>query len=90
MESLRGQFWCMKANFQKTFIFPMDSNDFMKHWGRIGVTWGHFGVTLRSLGGTWEALGAHWELVGTSLGVFWGLKVLFGGLWRDLGRALGA
>ena len=68
----------------------MDFNDFMKHWGRIGVTWGHFGVTLRSLGGTWEALGAHWELVGTSLGVFWGLKVLFGGLWRDLGRALGS
>ena len=22
--------------------------------------------------------------------MFWGLKMLFGGLWRDLGRALGA
>ena len=52
--------------------------------------WGRFGVTLSLLGGTWEALGVHWELVGTSLGMFWGLKVLFGGLWRDLGRALGA
>ncbi len=44
---------------------------------------------MKPLGGTWEAPGAHWELVGTSLGVFWGLKVFFGGLWRDLGRALG-
>ena len=80
----------MTANFEKTLIFPMDFNDFMKHLGWIVVTWGHVGVTLRSLGGTREALGAHWELVGTSLGVFWGLKVLCGGLWRDLGRALGA
>ena len=56
----------------------------------MGSLWGRFGVTLSLLGGTWEALGVHWELVGTSLGMFWGLKVLFGGLWRDLGRALGA
>ena len=55
----------------------------------MGSLWGRFGVTLSLLGGTWEALGVHWELVGTSLGMFWGLKVLFGGLWRDLGRALG-
>ena len=26
--------------------FHKDSNDFMKHCGRIGVTWGYFGVTL--------------------------------------------
>ena len=71
-------------------LWAIGPANFMKHWGRIGVTWGHFGVTLKPLGGTWGALGAHWELVGTSLGVFWGLKVLFGGLWRDLGRALGA
>ena len=56
----------------------------------MGSLWGRFGVTLSLLGGTWEALGVHWELVGTSLGMFWGLEVLFGGLWRDLGRALGA
>ena len=56
----------------------------------MGSLWGRFGVTLSLLGGTWEALGVHWELVGTSLGMFWGLKVLFGGLWKDLGRALGA
>ena len=84
----------MKANFQKAFIFPLDFNEFMKHWSRIGFTggslWGRFGVTLSILGGTlgssWSPLGAR----GTSLGMFWGLKVLFGGLWRDLGRALGA
>ena len=56
----------------------------------MGSLWGRFGVTLSLLGGTWEALEVHWELVGTSLGMFWGLKVLFGGLWRDLAMALGA
>ena len=38
-------------------LWAIGPANFMKHWGRIGVTWGHFGVTLRSLGGTWEALG---------------------------------
>ena len=56
----------------------------------MGSLWGRFGVTLSLLGGTWEALGGHWELVGTSLGVFRGLKVFFGTLWKDLGRALEA
>ena len=52
----------------------------------MGSLWGRFGVTLSLLGGTWEALGVHWELVGTSLGMFWGLKVFFGGLWRPTNR----
>ena len=64
----------------------MDFTDFMKHWGVIGVSWGHLGhlgATLKLLGGTWGALGDHWELVGASLGVFWGLKLV----WR---RCIGA
>ena len=67
----------MKANFQKTIIFPMDFNDFMKHWGVIGVTWGHFGGALKLLGGLWEALGSHWEPIGAFSGVCWGLKVVW-------------
>ena len=36
----------MRVDFQKTFIFPIDFNDFIKHWGSFGVAlgslWGHF------------------------------------------------
>ena len=35
-----------KVDFQKTFIFQIDFNDFIKHWGSFGVAlgslWGHF------------------------------------------------
>ena len=30
----------MRVDFQKTFIFPIDFNDFIKHWGSFGVTLG--------------------------------------------------
>ena len=37
---LWGHFGCMRVGFQKTFIFPIDSNDFIKHWGSFGVILG--------------------------------------------------
>ena len=44
--SLWSHFGCMRVDFQKTFIFPIDFNDFIKHWGSFGVAlgslWGHF------------------------------------------------
>ena len=46
LESLWNHFGCMRVDFQKTFIFPIDFNDFIKHWGSFGVAlgslWGHF------------------------------------------------
>ena len=30
-------------------LWAIGPANFMKHWGRIGVTWGHFGPTLKSL-----------------------------------------
>ena len=52
--ALCGHFGYMRARFQKTFVFPMDFYDFMKHWNRIGATlgtlWGHFGSLRRYFG----------------------------------------
>ena len=36
--SLWSHFGCMRVDFQKTFIFPIHFNDFIKHWGSFGVT----------------------------------------------------
>ena len=51
--SLWNHFGCMRVDFQKTFIFPIDFNDFIKHWASFGVAlgslWGHFGATLGPL-----------------------------------------
>ena len=53
LESLWNHFGCMRVDFQKTFIFPIDFNDFINHWGSFGVAlgslWGRFGVTLGPL-----------------------------------------
>ena len=38
-----------KVEFQKTFIFQIDFNDFIKLWVSLGSLWGHFGGTLEQL-----------------------------------------
>ena len=62
----------MKAHFQNTFSFPMDFNDFMEHWGRIGFTWGHSWdhseVTWRHLGGSGSPFGSTLEYFAVALG----------------------
>ena len=59
--SLWRCFGCNKVGFAKTFIFPIDFNDFIKHWGLFGVAlgslWGHFGhmkVTFGAFRGHFE------------------------------------
>ena len=58
-----GSLWShlgyMKLRVQKTHIFPVDYNDFIKHWGELGVTLGSFlahdgdfGATLGHFGAT--------------------------------------
>ena len=49
LASTLGQVLVYESSFSKNIHFPMDFNDFMKHWGLIGVSWGHLGVTLGSL-----------------------------------------
>ena len=49
LASTLGQVLVYESSFPKAFIFIMDFNDFMKHWGVIGLTWGHLGVTLGTL-----------------------------------------
>ena len=51
-----GYFGVALVHFQKTFIFPIDFNDFIQLWDQLGVTLGSLGdhfahswVTLRSL-----------------------------------------
>ena len=70
----------MKAHLNKTSIFCLDFNDFMKHWGVIRITWGHFGVTLGSFFGHQGDFGALCEpfrrrkaLDGKCDGYMWGL-----------------
>ena len=62
------------ACFQKTFIFPIDFNDFIKLWGQLGVTLGslwdtfvQFGATL---GSPWGHFGSLWGHFGVALGHF--------------------
>ena len=40
LESLWIHFGCMRVDVQKTFIFPNDFNDFIKHWGSFGFALG--------------------------------------------------
>ena len=49
LASTLGQLLVYESSFPKTFSSLMDFNDFMKHWGLIGVNWAHLGVTLGSL-----------------------------------------
>ena len=42
---------CIKAVFKKTFIFPIDFNDFINSSDHFGLALGLFGVTLGSCGG---------------------------------------
>ena len=56
------------ACFQKTFIFPIDFNDFINLrcqlgtilgssctlWGYFGVLWFHFELTLAQVGQSWR------------------------------------
>ena len=48
----------MKVRFQKTLIFPIDFNDFIKLWGEFGG----------DLGWLWDVF---WHM-SVTLGAFWG------------------
>ena len=48
-------------HFQKTFIFPMDFNDFIILWGHLEATLGNFWVTLGLL---WRYDACMWGLGG--------------------------
>ena len=41
-----GDFGITFVRFRKTFIFPIDLNDFMQLWGQLVVIFDHFGLTL--------------------------------------------
>ena len=41
-----GYFGFTLVHFPKTFIFPIDFNDFMQLWCQLGRLWGQFGVTF--------------------------------------------
>ena len=51
----------MRVDFQKTFISPIDCNDFIKHWGSFGFSLGllcdnfwHMKVTFGAFRGHFE------------------------------------
>ena len=45
-------FGYIQVDFQKTLIFPIDFNDFIKLWGQLGVTLESLLVYEGGLGGT--------------------------------------
>ena len=68
-------FGYIQVDFQKTLIFPIDFNDFIKLWGQLGVTLGslwdtfvQFGATLGSL---WGHFGSLWGHFAVALGRLW-------------------
>ena len=67
-----GCFEVVLRHFQKTFIFPMDFNDFLISGGQLGAM----------LGVTWGLL---WATFGSLWGYFGHLRVALGDVWVTLG-----
>ena len=38
--------WVYLGRLKKSFIFPIDLNDFMENWVALGSLWGRFGATF--------------------------------------------
>ena len=61
LESLWKHFRCLRVDFQKTFIFPIDFNHFIKPrfevWIDSGLLWGYFWHMKRTLGPLWAYFG---------------------------------
>ena len=78
----------MRVDFQKTFIFPMDFNDFIKCGGRFGIILGHLWAYEGDFGSISVRLRCHF-------GVNLPYEGDFGGAWStfwvyegDFGSAL--
>ena len=57
-----NHFGCMRVDFQKTFIFPINLNDFIKHWGSFGVALGSLWCHFWHMKVTFEAFRGHFEV----------------------------
>ena len=60
--SLWNHFGYMRVDFQKTFIFPIDFNDFIKHWGSFGFALGLLGGHFWHMKVTFGAFRGHFEV----------------------------
>ena len=61
-----GGFEVTASYFQKTFLFPMNLNDFMKLFVQLDATWGafwgDFGGTLVPLWGDFGHMAVEWQV----------------------------
>ena len=61
----------MKVRLQKTFIFPLDFNEFIDLWGALRITFGQILAYECDLGITLALLLTCEIDLGTTLGLFW-------------------
>ena len=83
--SLRSHFGCVRVDFQKTSIYQIHFNDFIKHWGSFGVALGSlwayegvFGSISVRLRGHFGVNLAYEGAFGATWNTFWAYEGDFG------------
>ena len=79
------------ARFQKTFIFPINFNDFIKHWGSFGVALGSLWAYEGDFGSISVRLRGHFGVnlayegdFGDTWSTFWAYEGDFGATLESL------